>query len=167
MLAAVSRETPENTRKSKSQNTLDPGTAQEYISQVSEEIERRVTKKISKDFSRTDSGFLGALSTLDEFLLNPQVRTCSVADPCLSRPKESSLLSPAVAPLLQDSSLSPHSPTLSSLASPISDAGRVEKACCPGSVTKLRCDHESKRRRPCDKYGNRNGWALSQYLWAQ
>ena len=42
-LAAVSRETPENTMNSQSQNTLDPGMAQEYISQVSEEIEGRVT----------------------------------------------------------------------------------------------------------------------------
>ena len=40
-LAAVSRETPENTRNSRSQNTLDPELAHEYISQVSEEIEER------------------------------------------------------------------------------------------------------------------------------
>ena len=39
-LAAVSRETPENTRNTQSQNTLDPGMAQEYISQFSEEIEK-------------------------------------------------------------------------------------------------------------------------------
>ena len=37
-LAVVLRETPENTRNSQSQNTFDPDTAQEYISQVSEEI---------------------------------------------------------------------------------------------------------------------------------
>ena len=36
-LAAVSRETPENTRNRQSQNTLDPEIAQEYISQVSAE----------------------------------------------------------------------------------------------------------------------------------
>ena len=52
-LAAVSRETPENTRNSQSQNTLVPGTAQEYISQVSEEIEGRVTKKLFKEFNWT------------------------------------------------------------------------------------------------------------------
>ena len=51
----------------------------DYISQVSEEIEVRVTKKLSKEFSKTESRILGALSKLDEFLLNPQVRTCSVA----------------------------------------------------------------------------------------
>ena len=84
-LAAVSRETPENTRNSQSQNTLDPEMAQEYISQISEEIEGRVTKKFSKEFSRTWSRILGAPSKLDEFLLNPQVRTCSVAVPGKSR----------------------------------------------------------------------------------
>ena len=78
-LAAVSRETLEGTRNSRAQNTLDPELTQDYISQVSEEIEGRVTKKLSKEFSRTESRILGALSKLDEFHLNPQVRTCSVA----------------------------------------------------------------------------------------
>ena len=78
-VAAVSRDTPEITMNSQSQNTFDPGMAQEYISRVSEEIEGRVTKKLSKKFSWTESRFLGALSELVEFLLNPQVRTFSVA----------------------------------------------------------------------------------------
>ena len=78
-LAAVSRETPEGSRGSRGQNVLDPELTQEYISPVSEEIEGRVTKKLSKEFSKTESRILGALSKLDEFLLNPQVRTCSVA----------------------------------------------------------------------------------------
>ena len=78
-LAAVSRETPESTRNGRTQNILDPELAQDYISQVSEEIEGRVTKKLSKEFSKTESRILGALSKLDEFLLNPQIRTCSVA----------------------------------------------------------------------------------------
>ena len=38
-----------------------------------------MTKKLSKEFSKTESRILGALSKLDEYLLNPQVRTCSVA----------------------------------------------------------------------------------------
>ena len=84
-LAAVSRETPESTRSGRTQNILDPELTQDYISQVSEEIEGRVTKKLSKEFSRTESPILGALSKLDEFLLNPQVRTCSVAVPGTSR----------------------------------------------------------------------------------
>ena len=78
-LAAVSRETPEGSRSSRGQNVLDPELTQDYISQVSEEIEGRVTKKLSEEFSKTESRILGALSKLDEFLLNPQVRTCSVA----------------------------------------------------------------------------------------
>ena len=77
-LAAVSRETPESNRGSRGRNVLDPELTQDYISQVSEEIEGRVTKKLSKDFNKTESRILGALSKLDEFLLNPQVRTCSV-----------------------------------------------------------------------------------------
>ena len=84
-LAAVPRETPEGTRSSKAQNALDPELTQDYISQVSEEIEGRVTKKLSKEFSRTESRILGGLSKLDEFLRNPQVRTCSVAVPGTSR----------------------------------------------------------------------------------
>ena len=84
-LAAVSRETPESTRSGRAPNVLHPELTQEYISQVSEEIEGRVTKKLSKEFSRTESRILGALSKLDEFLLNPQVRTCSVVAPGTSR----------------------------------------------------------------------------------
>ena len=80
-LAVVSKKTPESTRNGRVQNTLDPELTQDYISQVSEEIEGRVTKKLSKDSSRTESRILGALSKLDEFLLNPQVRTCSLAVP--------------------------------------------------------------------------------------
>ena len=77
-LATVSRETPEGSRSSRGRNVLDPELTQDYISQVSEEIEGRVTKKFSKEFNKTESRILGALSKLDEFLLNPQVRTCSV-----------------------------------------------------------------------------------------
>ena len=80
-LAAFSRETPEGSRSSRTQNVLDPELTQDYICQVSEEIEGRVTKKLSKEFSKTESRILGASSKLDELLLNPQVRTCSVAVP--------------------------------------------------------------------------------------
>ena len=70
-LAEISRDSPEGSRSSRGQNVLDPELTQEYISQVSEEIEGRVTKKLSKEFSKTESRILGALSKLDEFLLNP------------------------------------------------------------------------------------------------
>ena len=84
-LSAVSRETPEGNRSSRAQNVLDPESAQDYISQASEKIKGRVTEKLSKEFSKTESRILGALSKLDELLLNPQVRTCSVAVPRTSR----------------------------------------------------------------------------------
>ena len=80
-LAAVSRETPESNKNSRAQKTVDPELTQDYNSQVSEEIEGRVTKKLSKEFSRTESRIFVALSNLDEFLLNPQVRNCFVAVP--------------------------------------------------------------------------------------
>ena len=77
-LAAVTRETQEeHPRNGQSRNTSVPRINEEYITQVSEEIEGRVTKKLSKEFSRTESRILGALSKLDEFLLNPQIRTHS------------------------------------------------------------------------------------------
>ena len=80
-LAGVSRERPEGSRSSRAQNVLDPELTQDYIFQVSEEIEGRGTKKLSKEFSKTESRILGALSKLDEFLLKPQVRICSMAVP--------------------------------------------------------------------------------------
>ena len=86
--AAVSRKTPENTRNSHSQNTQ---LIREWLmstsprSQVSEEVEGRIIRKLCKEFSPTESRILGALSKLDEFLLNLQNRTCSVAVPGTSR----------------------------------------------------------------------------------
>ena len=77
-LAAVSREAPEGSRSSGGRNVFDPELTQDYISQASEEIEGRVTKKLLKEFNKTESRILGTLSELDEFLLIPQERTCSV-----------------------------------------------------------------------------------------
>ena len=79
--AAVSRETQEYPRNSQSQNSSAPRITEEYIAQVSENIEGRVTKKLSQEFSRTESPILGALSKLHEFLLNPQVRKFSGSVP--------------------------------------------------------------------------------------
>ena len=77
-LAAVTRETQEeHPRNGQSQNTSDPRIKEEYITQLSEEIEGRVSKKLSQEFSRTESRILGALSKLDEFLLNRQITTHS------------------------------------------------------------------------------------------
>ena len=77
-LAAVTRETQEeHPRNGQSRNTSVPRINEEYITQVSEEIEGRVTKKLSLGYSRTESRILGALSKLHEFLLNQQIWTHS------------------------------------------------------------------------------------------
>ena len=77
-MAAVTREIQEeNPRNGQSQNTSVPRINEEYITQVSDEIEGRVTKKLSQEFSRTESSILGALFKLDEFLLKPLIRTHS------------------------------------------------------------------------------------------
>ena len=81
-LAAVTRETQEeNPRNGLSRITYVPRIKEEFITQVSEEIEDRVTKKLSQEFSRTESRILGALSKLDELLLNQQITTHSVTVP--------------------------------------------------------------------------------------
>ena len=77
-LAAVTRETQEeNLRNGQSRNTSVPRINEENIKQVSEQIEDRVTIRLSQVFSRTESRILGALSKLEEFLLNQQIRTHS------------------------------------------------------------------------------------------
>ena len=53
----------------KTQNA--PRSQEDYITQVSEEIEGRVTKRLSKEFSRTENRILGALARLDNFLVIP------------------------------------------------------------------------------------------------
>ena len=75
-LAAVTRETQEeNPRNGQLRNTSVPRIKEEYITQVSLEIKGRITKKLSHEFSRTEFRILCALSKLDEFLFNPQIRT--------------------------------------------------------------------------------------------
>ena len=81
-LAAVTRETQErNPRNGQSRNTSVPRSNEEYITQVSEEIEGRVSKKLSQEFNRTESRILGALCKLDDILLNQQIRTHSATVP--------------------------------------------------------------------------------------
>ena len=58
-------------------NTVIPRFNEDYITQGSEEIEGRVTKNLSQEFSRTETRILGAQSKLDEFLLEAQLRTQS------------------------------------------------------------------------------------------
>ena len=53
------------------QNSRVPRSQEDYITQVSEEIEGRVTKSLSQEFSRTENRILGALARLHDFLMNP------------------------------------------------------------------------------------------------
>ena len=77
-LAAVTREIhEEHPRNGQSRNTSVPRINEENITQVFEEIEDRVTKKLSEEFSRTESRLSGALSKLNEFLLNLKIWTRS------------------------------------------------------------------------------------------
>ena len=77
-LAAVTRETQEeHLRNGQSRNTSITRINEEYITKFFEEIEGRVTRKLSQEFSRTECRIFCALSKLDEFLLNPQIRTHS------------------------------------------------------------------------------------------
>ena len=81
-LAAVTRETRvENPRNGQSRNTPVPRIPEDYITQVSEEIEGRITKKLSLEFNRIESRIWGALSKLDEFLSNQQIQTHSKTVP--------------------------------------------------------------------------------------
>ena len=74
-LAALVRENCEEHRRSNlARNSNVPGSQEDYFSQISEEIEGRITKKLSQEFSRTDNRILGALSRLDDFLMNPLIK---------------------------------------------------------------------------------------------
>ena len=67
------------------QNSNAPGSHEDYITQVSEEIEGRVTKRLSKEFSRIENRLLGSLAHLDDFLMNPLLQGHSGTTPKPSR----------------------------------------------------------------------------------
>ena len=62
-----------------------PRSQKDYKTQVCEEIEGRVTKKLSQEFSRTETRLLGALARLDDFLRNPLIQGHSGTAPETSR----------------------------------------------------------------------------------
>ena len=71
-LAALNKENrEEDPRSNLAQNSNAPRLQEDYITQVPEEIEWRITKRLSKEFSRTENHILGALARLDDFLMNP------------------------------------------------------------------------------------------------
>ena len=81
-LAALNRENfEEHPRSNMAQNLSVLGSQEDYITQVSEEIERRVTKKLSIELSRTEGRISGALLRLDDFLMNPPFQVHSGTAP--------------------------------------------------------------------------------------
>ena len=68
-LAALNKENcEEHPRSNLAQNLNVPRPQEYYITQVSEKIERGVTKKLSQEFSRTENRIFGALARLDEWI---------------------------------------------------------------------------------------------------
>ena len=53
------------------QNSNDPKSQEVYKTQVSEEIDGRVTKKLSREFCRMENRILGVVSRFDDSLMNP------------------------------------------------------------------------------------------------
>ena len=75
----------EHPRSNLAQNSNVLRSQEDYLTQVSEEIEGRVTKKLSKEFSRTENRILSALARLDDFLMNPLIQGHSGTTPETSR----------------------------------------------------------------------------------
>ena len=85
-LAALNEENcEEQPRRNLVQNSNVSRSQEDYIIQVSEEIEGRVTKKLSQEVSRTENRILGALARLDDFLLKPLLQGHSGTTPETSR----------------------------------------------------------------------------------
>ena len=85
-LAALNKENcEEHPRSNLAQKSNVPRSQEDYITQVSEEIEVGVRKKLSQEFSRTESRILGALPRIVDFLLNPLIQGHSGTAPETSR----------------------------------------------------------------------------------
>ena len=67
------------------QNSNVPRSQEDYITQVSEELEGRFTKKLSQELSKTENRILGALARLDDFFMNPLLQGHSGTTPETSR----------------------------------------------------------------------------------
>ena len=67
------------------QNSNGPKSQENYISQISEEIEERVTKMLSQEFSITENRKLGTLARLDVFVMNPLIQGHSGTPPGTSQ----------------------------------------------------------------------------------
>ena len=81
-LAASNKENcEEHPRTNLAKNSNVPRSQEDSITQVFEENEGRVTKKLSQEVSRTENRILGALAHIDDFLTNPLIRGHSGTGP--------------------------------------------------------------------------------------
>ena len=81
-LAALNKKNfKKHPRSTWAQNSSFPRSQEDYITQVSEEIGGRVTKKLSQEFSGTQSCILGAIPSLDDFLMNRLIQDHSETAP--------------------------------------------------------------------------------------
>ena len=86
------------------QNSNVPRSQEDYITQVSEEIEGRVTKKLSQEFSRTENRILSASTRLDDFLMSPLFQGHSGTAPETCRTRERLKMTPRVILILRQAS---------------------------------------------------------------
>ena len=72
----VKKSQKEHFRNSQSRDTTVLRNHEDFITQVLEKLDGRMRKKLSQEFSRRETRFLGALSKfkLDAFVLNLQVQ---------------------------------------------------------------------------------------------
>ena len=74
-LAALNKENCEEHPGSNAPHNSSVSRSQkDYLTQVSEEFEGRVTKELTQEFSKTENRILGAISRLDDFLMNPLIQ---------------------------------------------------------------------------------------------
>ena len=74
-LAALKRENcDEHARSNMAQKSNVPRLHEDYITQVPEEKDGRVTKTLSQELSRTENRILGKLELLDNLLMNPLIQ---------------------------------------------------------------------------------------------
>ena len=85
LAALIKDNCEEHPGRNLAQNSNVPRSQEDYRTQVSEEIEGRVTKMLSQEYSRTENRILGALVRLDGFLMNPLIQGYSGTAPETSR----------------------------------------------------------------------------------
>ena len=71
-LAEIQDNFEENNSRGSSRDRSQGDLNENYITQVSQEIEGRIAKKLSQEFAKRESRILGALAKLDDFLCKPQ-----------------------------------------------------------------------------------------------